>query len=118
MGFFYIGPVDGHNMDDLLTVLRNIKARENYGPVLIHAMTQKGKGYKPAEIAKDKMHGVAKFDIVTGSQFKPKSNRPAFTKVFANALIKEAKRDIRRGFGVRGHEAIRHNLFHLLATRI
>ncbi len=93
MGFYYIGPVDGHNLDDLLTVLRNIKDRPNYGPILIHAMTQKGKGYKPAEIAKDKMHGVAKFDIVTGSQFKPKSNRPAFTKVFANALIKEAHND-------------------------
>ncbi len=93
MGFYYIGPVDGHNMDDLLTVLRNIKDRPNHGPVLIHAMTQKGKGYKPAEIAKDKMHGVAKFDIVTGDQYKVKSNRPAFTKVFANALIKEAEKD-------------------------
>ncbi len=93
MGFYYIGPVDGHNMDDLLTVLRNIKDRPNYGPILIHAMTQKGKGYKPAEIAKDKMHGVAKFDIVTGSQYKLKSNRPTFTKVFANALIKEAQKD-------------------------
>lgn len=95
MGFYYIGPVDGHNMDDLLSVLRNIKGRKNYGPVLIHAMTQKGKGYKPAEVARDKMHGVAKFDVVTGNQFKPKSARPAYTKIFANSLIAEAKKDDR-----------------------
>lgn len=95
MGFYYIGPVDGHDMDHLLTVLRNVRDHKNHGPVLIHAMTQKGKGYKPAEISKDKMHGVAKFDIVTGSQFKPKSARPAYTKVFAQSLIAEARQDER-----------------------
>lgn len=93
MGFYYIGPVDGHNMDHLLHVLRNVRDSEWEGPVLIHAITQKGKGYAPAESSKDKMHGVAKFDVVTGDQFKPKSARPNYTKVFAQSLINEAKQD-------------------------
>ena len=92
MGFYYVGPVDGHNMDQLLPVLRNIRDHRK-GPVLLHAITQKGKGYTPAENASDKMHGVAKFDVVTGDQFKPKSSIPAYTKVFAQSLIKEAKKD-------------------------
>ncbi|MEM8833193.1 MAG: 1-deoxy-D-xylulose-5-phosphate synthase, partial [Pseudomonadota bacterium] len=93
MGFYYVGPIDGHNMDDLLAILRNIKNRPNYGPVLIHALTKKGKGYKPAETACDKMHGVAKFDVVTGNQFKPKGTAPTYTKVFAQSLIAEARKD-------------------------
>lgn len=91
MGFYYIGPIDGHNMDHLLPVLRNIKEAD--GPIFLHVLTQKGKGYKPAESAKDKMHGVAKFDVVTGDQFKPKSSIPSYTKVFAQSLIEEAKID-------------------------
>ncbi len=93
LGFYYIGPVDGHNLDHLLPILRNLKDSKHEGPVLIHAVTQKGKGYAPAETARDKMHGVAKFDIVTGSQQKPKSLRPAYTDVFASALINEARKD-------------------------
>ena len=97
MGFYYIGPIDGHNLDHLLPVLRNVKEGfENgqiNGPVLIHAITKKGKGYTPAETSKDKMHGVATFDIVTGSQHKPKSSYPTYTKVFSNALIEEARKD-------------------------
>jgi 1-deoxy-D-xylulose-5-phosphate synthase len=93
MGFYYIGPIDGHNLDSLLTVLRNVRDREQKGPVLIHVRTQKGKGYMPAENAPDKMHGVTKFDVVTGAQSKPKTTLPTFTKVYANALITEAKHD-------------------------
>ena len=93
MGFYYIGPIDGHNLDHLLAVLRNIKSGHREGPILIHAITKKGKGYAPAENSDDKMHGVTKFDVVTGSQFKPKSTLPSYTKVFANALIAEAKQD-------------------------
>ncbi|MCB1529935.1 MAG: 1-deoxy-D-xylulose-5-phosphate synthase [Rhodospirillales bacterium] len=93
MGFYYIGPIDGHNLDHLLPVLRNVRDNKSSGPVLIHVITQKGKGYHPAENAADKMHGVAKFDIVTGSQHKPKSARLPYTKVFAKALIQEARKD-------------------------
>ena len=92
MGFYYIGPIDGHDMSQLLPILRNIRDHRT-GPVLLHVKTKKGKGYAPAENSADKMHGVAKFDIVTGSQFKPKSTRPTYTKVFAQSLIKEAKKD-------------------------
>lgn len=95
MGFYYIGPIDGHNMDHLLPVLRNVRDHHGSGPVLIHAITKKGKGYAPAENSDDKMHGVAKFDVVTGDQFKPKSARPSYTKVFAQSLIKEARKDDR-----------------------
>ncbi|HPD83823.1 MAG TPA: 1-deoxy-D-xylulose-5-phosphate synthase [Alphaproteobacteria bacterium] len=92
MGFYYIGPVDGHDLDALLPILRNIRDHRT-GPVLLHVKTQKGKGYLPAETAPDKMHGVAKFDVVTGNQFKPKSTIPTYTKSFALALINEARKD-------------------------
>ncbi len=92
LGFYYIGPIDGHNMDQLLPVLRNIRDSD-HGPVLLHIITKKGKGYAPAESSADKMHGVVKFDVVTGSQHKVKSNIPTYTKVFAQSLIAEAKKD-------------------------
>ena len=93
LGFYYIGPVDGHNMDHLLPILRNIRDDAHDGPILIHATTQKGKGYAPAENSRDKMHGVKKFDVVTGEQLKGKAGAPSYTKVFAQQLIKEAARD-------------------------
>ena len=92
MGFYYIGPIDGHNLDALLPVLRNIRDNDK-GPILLHVVTKKGKGYAPAESSADKMHGVAKFDVVTGDQFKPKSNVPSYTKVFAQSLIEQAQQD-------------------------
>ncbi len=93
LGFYYIGPIDGHNLEHLLPVLRNIRDSDHEGPILLHAITKKGKGYVPAETSRDKMHGVAKFDIVTGDQYKPPSNVPSYTKTFAQALIKEARKD-------------------------
>lgn len=93
MGFYYIGPVDGHDLDQLLPVLRNVRDHGPDGPVLIHVVTKKGKGYAPAEGSADKMHGVSKFDVVTGKQYKPKSNLPSFTKIFATALIEQARHD-------------------------
>ncbi|MFC5359100.1 1-deoxy-D-xylulose-5-phosphate synthase [Azospirillum himalayense] len=95
MGFYYIGPIDGHNLDHLLPVLQNVRDADDDKPVLIHVVTKKGKGYGPAEASADKLHAVAKFDVVTGAQSKPKSNAPTFTRVFANALIAEAERDNR-----------------------
>ncbi len=95
MGFYYIGPVDGHNLDHLLPVLRNVRDSRHDGPILIHAITQKGKGYAPAENSPSKMHGVKKFDVITGEQAKSKSGPPAYTKVYANALIEEARKDER-----------------------
>ncbi len=92
LGFSYIGPIDGHDLDQLLPVLRTVKARAT-GPVLIHAITKKGKGYAPAEEARDRGHGVSKFDMVTGEQKKGASNAPSYTKVFAQSLIDEAARD-------------------------
>src|SRR5262247_3665278 len=92
MGFYYVGPIDGHNFDHLLPVLRNVRDTEN-GPILIHVVTQKGKGYAPAEASADKYHGVVKFDVATGAQAKSKSNAPQYTKVFAQSLIKEARKD-------------------------
>ncbi len=92
MGFYYVGPIDGHNLDHLLPVLRNVRDAKE-GPILVHVVTRKGKGYAPAEAAADKYHGVAKFDVVTGKQDKPKANAPSYTKVFANALVDEAGRD-------------------------
>ncbi len=92
LGFDYIGPIDGHDLDQLLPVLRTVKARAD-GPTLIHVITKKGKGYAPAETARDKGHGVAKFDMVTGEQKKAPSNAPSYTKVFARALIAEARAD-------------------------
>ncbi|WP_341704468.1 1-deoxy-D-xylulose-5-phosphate synthase [Ferrovibrio sp.] len=95
LGFYYVGPVDGHNLEHLVPVLKNIRDNEPPGPVLIHAVTQKGKGYAPAEAADDKYHGVAKFDVVTGAQAKPKAGPPSYTKVFAQSLVAEAERDDR-----------------------
>ncbi|MFO1104975.1 MAG: 1-deoxy-D-xylulose-5-phosphate synthase [Amaricoccus sp.] len=94
LGFSYVGPIDGHDMESLVSVLRTVKARAD-GPVLIHALTRKGKGYGPAEQASDKYHGVSKFDVVTGAQAKAPSNAPSYTKVFAQSLIREAERDDR-----------------------
>jgi len=93
LGFFYVGPIDGHNLDHLLPVLRNVRDASADGPVLVHVITRKGHGYAPAEQAADKYHGVVKFDVVTGAQVKPVSNAPSYTKVFAEALIKEAEVD-------------------------
>ncbi|GGE92559.1 1-deoxy-D-xylulose-5-phosphate synthase [Stappia taiwanensis] len=92
LGFYYVGPVDGHNLDHLLPVLKNVRDTHQ-GPVLIHAVTRKGKGYAPAEDSADKYHGVAKFDVVTGKQSKPKANAPSYTRVFAESLVQEAERD-------------------------
>jgi 1-deoxy-D-xylulose-5-phosphate synthase len=94
LGFYYVGPIDGHNLDHLLPVLKNVRAMQN-GPVLIHVVTKKGKGYTPAEESADKYHGVAKFDVVTGKQAKSGANAPAYTKVFAQSLIREAEKDPR-----------------------
>jgi len=93
MGFFYVGPIDGHNFDHLLPVLKNVRDADYEGPVLIHCVTQKGKGYEPAEAAADKYHGVAKFDVVTGKQAKPAPKAPAYQNVFAQGLIAEAEHD-------------------------
>ncbi|KAJ0982852.1 hypothetical protein J5N97_011107 [Dioscorea zingiberensis] len=93
LGLYYIGPVDGHNVEDLVTIFQKVKAMPAPGPVLIHIVTEKGKGYPPAEAADDKMHGVVKFDPKTGKQFKSKSSTLAYTQYFANALIKEAEVD-------------------------
>jgi len=92
LGFYYVGPIDGHNLDHLLPVLRNVRDADE-GPVLVHVVTQKGKGYPPAERSDDKYHGVSKFDVVTGAQVKSPSNAPTYTKVFADALVKEAEAD-------------------------
>lgn len=92
LGFYHIGPIDGHSFDHLLPVLRNVRDNAK-GPVLIHVVTQKGKGYAPAEAAADKYHGVNKFDVITGAQAKAKPNAPAYTSVFADALVQEATHD-------------------------
>ena len=93
LGFYYIGPVDGHNLSHLLPVLRNVRDNEHEGPILLHVITQKGKGYLPAENSKDKMHGVRKFDLVTGTQSAAKIGAPSYTKVYADALIAQARKD-------------------------
>ena len=93
LGFYYIGPVDGHDVDNLVQIFENVKNSSHQGPILIHVRTQKGKGYKPAEESGDKYHGVSKFNIATGEQSKSKSNAPAYTKVFAETLIKHAEQD-------------------------
>ncbi|HYD18277.1 MAG TPA: 1-deoxy-D-xylulose-5-phosphate synthase [Patescibacteria group bacterium] len=93
LGFYYVGPIDGHNLDHLLPVLENVRDTIHDGPILIHVVTKKGKGYAPAESAADKMHGVAKFDVLTGAQAKSKSNVPTYTLVFADGLIAAAKQD-------------------------
>jgi 1-deoxy-D-xylulose-5-phosphate synthase len=93
LGFYYVGPIDGHNFDHLLPVLRNVRAMRN-GPILVHVVTQKGKGYGPAEISADKFHGVGRFNVVTGAQEASAAGAPpSYTKVFANALIEEARAD-------------------------
>ena len=93
LGFFYVGPIDGHNMDHLLPVLRNARDDTAGGPILIHVVTQKGKGYVPAEESDDKYHGVGTFDVVTGTLDKAKPNAPSYTKVFGQALVREAEKD-------------------------
>jgi 1-deoxy-D-xylulose-5-phosphate synthase len=92
LGFFYVGPIDGHNIEHLLPVLKNVRDAKN-GPFLVHVVTKKGKGYEPAEKSADKYHGVVKFDVATGAQMKSKAATPAYTKVYAEALIKEARKD-------------------------
>ena len=93
LGFYYIGPVDGHDVDNLVQIFENVKNSNHQGPILIHTRTQKGKGYKPAEQSGDKYHGVSKFNVTTGEQSKAKSNVPTYTKVFAETLIKHAEQD-------------------------
>jgi len=92
LGFYYVGPIDGHNLDHLLPILRNVRDAE-IGPILVHVVTQKGKGYAPAEAASDKYHGVVKFDVATGAQAKSKGGAPQYTKVFGESLVKEARKD-------------------------
>ena len=93
MGFYYVGPIDGHNLDHLLPVLRNVRDGEADGPVLVHVVTHKGHGYPPAEASADKFHGVSKFDVVTGAQAKGQPGAPSYTKVFADSLVREAESD-------------------------
>ncbi len=93
LGFYYVGPVDGHDVENLVQIFENVKNSSHEGPILIHVRTQKGKGYKPAESSGDKYHGVSKFNVATGEQAKSKSNVPSYTKVFAETLIKHAEQD-------------------------
>ena len=93
LGFYYIGPIDGHDLNVLLPILKNARDSKHEGPIMIHIKTQKGKGYSYAEKASDHYHGVSKFNVATGEQIKNKTNLPAYTKVFANTLVKHAKRD-------------------------
>ncbi|MFS7918120.1 putative 1-deoxy-D-xylulose-5-phosphate synthase, 1-deoxy-D-xylulose-5-phosphate reductoisomerase [Helianthus anomalus] len=93
LGLYYVGPVDGHNVEDLVYVFNKIKSMPNPGPVLVHIVTEKGKGYPPAEIADDKMHGVVKFDTQSGKQLKKKGKTVSYTQYFADALVAEAERD-------------------------
>jgi len=93
LGFYYVGPIDGHDVENLVQIFENVKNSNHEGPILIHVRTQKGKGYKPAEDSGDKYHGVSKFNVSTGEQTKSKSNAPSYTKVFAETLIKHAEQD-------------------------
>ncbi|MGH7057108.1 MAG: 1-deoxy-D-xylulose-5-phosphate synthase, partial [Acetobacteraceae bacterium] len=95
LGFYYVGPIDGHNLDHLLPVLRNLREAEGRGPMLLHIVTKKGKGYAPAEAAADKYHGVTKFNVITGEQAKGPPGPPTYTRVYSDALIAEAERDQR-----------------------
>lgn len=95
LGFYYIGPIDGHNLEHLLPILRNLRDAEEAGPILLHVITQKGKGYAPAEASTDKYHGVSKFNVITGEQVKAPAGPPSYTRVFADALITEAEHDSR-----------------------
>ena len=101
LGFYYIGPIDGHNLDNLIPILNNVKNSKYNGPILVHAVTKKGKGYKHAEESKDKYHGVSKFNVITGEQSKTKSNLPSYTRVFADTLVKHAEND-RKIIGITG----------------
>jgi 1-deoxy-D-xylulose-5-phosphate synthase len=94
LGFYYVGPIDGHNLDHLLPILKNVRDSEQ-GPILVHVVTQKGKGYKHAEASADKYHGVVKFDVATGKQAKSQANAPSYTKVFGESLVQEAEKDDR-----------------------
>jgi len=94
LGFYYVGPIDGHNLDDLVPILENVRDFGK-GPILVHVVTRKGKGYAPAEHSADKYHGVSKFNVITGAQAKAPSNAPSYTSVFATSLIEEAKADPR-----------------------
>jgi 1-deoxy-D-xylulose-5-phosphate synthase len=94
LGFYYVGPIDGHDFNHLLPVLKNVRDAQR-GPILVHVVTKKGKGYAPAEASADKYHGVAKFNVVTGAQDKPKPNAPSYTRVFADSLVAEAHKDAR-----------------------
>jgi len=93
LGFFYVGPIDGHNLDHLLPILKNVKEARRTNPILVHVVTQKGKGYPPAEESADKYHGVSRFDVVTGTQAKSKPNAPNYTNVFSDQLVREGERD-------------------------
>jgi len=93
LGFFYVGPIDGHNLDHLLPILKNVKEARRTNPILVHVVTQKGKGYPPAEESADKYHGVSRFDVVTGAQAKSKPNAPNYTNVFSDQLVREGERD-------------------------
>ena len=93
LGFYYIGPIDGHDMESLIPILKNVRDSKYQGPILIHIKTKKGKGYSYAEKAKDHYHGVSKFNVKTGEQYKSKSKQPSYTKVFSNTLIQHAKND-------------------------
>jgi 1-deoxy-D-xylulose-5-phosphate synthase len=93
LGFYYVGPIDGHNLEHLLPILRNVREADAPGPILVHAITQKGKGYAPAEASADKLHAVARFNVITGEQAKAPPGPPSFTRVFADALIAEAEAD-------------------------
>jgi 1-deoxy-D-xylulose-5-phosphate synthase len=95
LGFYYVGPIDGHNLDHLLPVLRNVREAEESGPILLHVITKKGHGYAPAEASPDKYHGVSKFNVITGEQAKAPPGPPQYTRVFADALIAEAEADDR-----------------------
>ena len=93
LGFYYVGTIDGHNFDQLIPVLKNVRDSKHNGPFLVHVITQKGKGYKPAENSEDKFHGVNKFDIITGAQAKPTTTTPTFTKVYGDTLVKHGEID-------------------------
>ena len=93
LGFFYVGPIDGHNLDHLLPILKNVKEARRTNPILVHVVTQKGKGYPPAEESVDKYHGVSRFDVVTGTQAKSRPNAPNYTNVFSDQLVREGERD-------------------------
>ncbi|MCS5606001.1 MAG: 1-deoxy-D-xylulose-5-phosphate synthase, partial [Alphaproteobacteria bacterium] len=93
LGFFYVGPIDGHNLDHLLPILKNVKEARRTNPILVHVVTQKGKGYPPAEESVDKYHGVSRFNVMTGAQAKSKPNAPNYTNVFSDQLVREGERD-------------------------